>query len=80
MGERIRYGKARHCGYTWYCQAAGKEWATDPILGLRMEWRTGSRVEGTQTGWYLFGDDHFGEWLGRSFNNAMNLAWALNGN
>lgn len=66
----MRYGKSYACGLTWYCQSPGKSWKTDPIIGFELEWRQGSRREGTETGWFLYSDEHFGEYLGRSFKVA----------
>lgn len=68
---------SRTVGYQWYCIQSGKEWATDSVIGLGLIWRTGSRREGTQTGWYLKGGPNDGEWLGRHFGNALALAWGL---
>lgn len=30
-------------GITWYCQTAGRHWATDPITGLHLKWAARTR-------------------------------------
>lgn len=70
--QRRMYG-----GFTWYCQVAGRLWATDPDVGWELEYRTG---EGTP-GWHLYGGDAekgeytaFGEFMDAKFNQAIREA------
>ncbi|PNG17016.1 hypothetical protein [Streptomyces cahuitamycinicus] len=59
-------------GIGWTCVEAGRKWATEyEGVKFELERRTANALDGCpDTGWYLYGGSHFGEYMGARFKAA----------
>ncbi|MFI7415272.1 hypothetical protein ACIBU0_42230 [Streptomyces sp. NPDC049627] len=59
-------------GIGWTCVEAGRKWATEyEGVKFELERRTANVLDGCpDTGWYLYGGSHFGEYMGARFKAA----------